>query len=170
MCRAPPLPITKPKPEDIEMAKLSIEFDEKFTTDGFWVTKDFEEVFLKGKDAIDYIESIDKSQTCLVIVTHNNEDPYNSIKFEFRQSDKKGKDTFDVDFHSDGSGLSVSISGSFSAKLRSGAESYFDGKNSLKILGIEYLGGSYRGFSSYIDGCDKENAGTWPSLTTFKVS
>ncbi|WP_155800001.1 hypothetical protein [Porphyrobacter sp. AAP82] len=152
------------------MAKLSIELDEHFKTDGFWVTEDFEDVFLKGEDAIKYLSDIDKGQMCLVIVTYKEDDPYDSVKFEFKQCDKKSKDNFYIDLIADGSGLSVSVQGSLSVKIRSGAEAYLNQKNKLKILGVEYLGGSYRGFSSYIQGYDKENPEHWRDIGLFKLS
>lgn len=170
MRRAGFSPIMTPQAEDIEMAKLSIELDEHFKTDGFWVTEDFEDVLLEGEGALKYINDIDKGQMCLVIVTYNEDDPYDSIKFEFKQCDKKSKDNFNIDIIPDGAGLSVSVKGTFSVKLRSGAESYINQKNKLKILGIEYLGGSYRGFSSYIQGYDKENSEHWRDVGQFNVT
>jgi hypothetical protein len=152
------------------MAKLSIEIDENFQTDGFCITKNFEDVFLKGSDAIKYLNNIDNTQMCLVVVAYDKDNPYSLVKFDFKISEKKSKDKFEIEVNPDGSGLSVIIQGSFSVKLRSGAESVFTDKNKLKILGIEYLGGSYRGFSSYISGYDKENAEHWRDVNQFKIA
>ena len=64
----------------------------------------------------------------------------------------------------------MQVRGALAVSLRAGVTGIINERTKLKLGGICYLGGAYRGFLSYAEGNDPEHPiGTWKDLGGFLI-
>ena len=158
------------------MAKIKITLDEKFLTKNIATTdiKSFEEVLLKGKEAIKFFTKVPNEELTFEVLSTN---PDCQASFPFSSASGHKDAIFDVSVANDGNSLSAFISGTFSLDLRAGVAKELKACGpdlDLRIRGIMWKGGAYRGFMASVAGGDydqeSENwASTFPKIVTYEI-
>lgn len=153
------------------MSKISVKLDVEFETDKFLITnkESFETEFISGVLAENYYSKVNMEKISVYMETIDPDDINAGVSFEFPLSSVKPKSIFTIEPKDDFSGLKVKIKGELVLKLRSGVEEYLKSTQKLKIKGVAYLGGEYRGFMSYLQGQDEKNKSTWFEVDNYII-
>jgi hypothetical protein len=153
------------------MAKLLVTLNESLETSGFLTTskKTFEPETLTPTRAKAYYSKIDPAKLSLYLVAKNPEDENDGIGFEFPLSSAAKGAKFDISPKADFSGLDVRVDGTLAVTLRPGVKEYLKPTWKLRVQGVAYLGGSYRGFLSYLKGQDESNEASWMEVKSYQV-
>jgi hypothetical protein len=153
------------------MAKLMVDLDESMETSGFLTTnkETFEEETLTPANAKSYYAKVDPAKLTLYVVAMNPDDENDGVSFEFPLSSAAKGTTFDISPKADFSGVDVRVAGKLAVPLRAGVKEYLKPEWKLRVKGIAYLGGSYRGFMSYLKGQDESNHATWLEVKSYAV-
>jgi hypothetical protein len=152
------------------MAKLSIVLNNTFETSGMEITNDDTSMteHLTGRSAIDYFSKADAGKFSIFVMAFID-GVDGAASFEFGPSSVKKGGEFSVAMKDDGSGLIVKAAGTFEVTLRAGVVPVLGTSPSLKIEGLAYLGGNYRGFMSRLSGQTEDNPGGWFVVNDFKI-
>lgn len=127
----------------------------------------FESELLIGSSAIEYFNAAEKSNFSIFVIGFSDGETVAS--FEFLPSSMKKGGEFTVSINQDGSGLLAKAKGDFELKLRSGVTPALGNSPILKVEGIAYMGGSYRGFMSRLIGQTEENNEEWMLINDFQI-
>jgi hypothetical protein len=153
------------------MSKISVTLDVEFETNKFLITnkESFETEFISGVLAKNYYSKVNMEKLSLYMETVDPDDINAGVSFEFPLSSVKPKSIFTIVPKDDFSGLKVKIQGELVLKLRAGVKEYFKPTQKLKIKGVAYLGGEYRGFMSYLLGQNDQNRSTWIEVEKYII-
>lgn len=153
------------------MPKLVVELNESMQTSGFLTTnkETFEEETLTPASAKVYYANVDPAKLTLFVVSMNPDDENDGVSFEFPVSSAAKGTTFDISPKEDFSGLDVRVAGKLAVPLRSGVKEYLKPDRKLHVKGVAYMGGSYRGFMSYLTGQDESNQKSWLEVKNYQV-
>ena len=127
----------------------------------------FKSELLTGSSAIEYFNAADKSQVSIFVIGFAAGEP--AVSFEFLPSSLKKGGEFTVSIKTDGSGLLARARGDFELKLRSGVVPVLGDSPIVKVEGIAYMGGRYRGFMSRLTGQTWENTKDWIAIKDYKI-
>ena len=158
------------------MAKLNVNVDVQFMTNALLVTdkESFEEVSLDAAKGKAFFSKVPTDELAFEVVS-TNEDAEASFPFSLANG-KKGA-IFDIKLVDDGKCLEAKIVGDFSVDLRSGVAGMLKGVGDhldLRIRGVMWKGGAYKGFMASVAGGDfKQESDKWaetfPKITSFSV-
>ena len=152
------------------MPKLSLDLDLEFQTTDLAVTIDHKSTTLRGDDLTSFLADTDKTKWCLYTVLVDPEDEYSGVGIEFPIGSVKKGGIISIEELPAGAGLSVQVKGSLTVSLRAGVTGTINDRTKLKLGGICYLGGAYRGFMSYAKGNDPHDPiETWRDLGDFLI-
>lgn len=158
------------------MAKLTITVDLEFQTNKLRITdkESFEEVELSGAKAAKFFQNIQSDELEFEVVSTN---PDGEASFPFKLDSGKSGAVFNSVLEKNGNSLEVVIKGQFGVDLKPGvakALKAFGQDLDLRIRGVMWKGGAYRGFMASVAGSDfdqeSENwASTFPSVESFLI-
>ena len=158
------------------MAKLNVKVDVKFKTNALLITdkETFKEVSLDAAEGKTFFEKVPTDELTFEVVS-TNEDTEASFPFALANG-KKGA-VFEVQLVDDGKCLEAKIAGDFSVDLRSGVAGMLKGVGDqldLRIRGVMWKRGAYKGFMASVAGGDFEQesdnwAETFPKVVSFSV-
>ena len=154
------------------MPKMTLELDFVGKTEKFLITnkESFETEIICGDLAKKYYSKVDPAKLSLFMRTYDPNDEYSGISFEFPIKAAKKNSIFSIEPSDDYSGLKVTVKGTLELALRAGVKESITPSQKLKVQGIAYIGGSYKGFMSYLAGQSDENIGDWLEVVNYKVT
>ena len=157
------------------MAKLIIKVDVTFKTDALLVDEDFSDVHLDYDAGRAKFEATDYQELEFeVISTH----PEAEVAFLFKPKDGDKGSVFTVQYNPDTPGLYVELRGTYSVKLRAGADKLlkqYQDSLDLRLRAVTWKGGAYKGFAAIVHGGDYEQQSdnwreTFPPITDYSIT
>jgi hypothetical protein len=151
------------------MAKLTIELDTKFQTNGYEVTEDFTTIAIDGEAVKKKFNPVSLQDISIFLLAEDPGEEFGGISFELPiLGHPKGEVL--IEDKKDNSGLIVTMKGKFQLKLRAGVKESIKSDWNLRMAGVAYRGGSYSGFMSYIEGQTKGQEKAWRKIDKYSIA
>lgn len=150
------------------MGTLIFTCKKKFKTQGFQITEDFEEIKANMQIVKNKFPELEVADISIFLLLMAPGEDFGGISFEVPiVGHKKASIEIKEDF--DQVGFQVELRGEFKVKIRDGVKNAVEKGSKLKLAGVAYRGGAYRGFLSYVKEQNKENQKNWSEIKKYKI-